>query len=116
MTTSMPIPTQPDWKAMAAEVDALSVPATPDRLDVTPLPEVLLFGLSDGDPHPALGVLGGVRLDLYVLAGCIDGGACERDVIKEALVMAGRRLDVALELFGRVRRAARLSVGKDGAS
>jgi hypothetical protein len=105
----------PDHAARAAEVRALSNVSVADKLDEAALSDVLLYGLSNGDPDPVLGILGGVRVELHVLAGYAAHPDVDRERLEEGIQLAGYRLDVALELLHRLRRPA-WAQGKEGES
>jgi hypothetical protein len=87
--------------ARADEVRALSIVPARNRLPAAPLADVLLWGLFRDSTDPVMGVLRTVRLDLDVLAACID---VDRDTLEAGIEATARRVDVAVELLRRLHR------------
>lgn len=83
---------------------------TADNLSEHPLEDVLLWGLTLDEDNPALGVVIGVQQELALIANisAMSVGGPEVNVGEVAPVLErlARRLDVAIELFKRVERAA----------
>ena len=103
------------WKAGSeakrAEEDVPPLRASSmNHLDEASIPEILLHGLIlPEDEDPVLGLFQGVRRELSVitaLAECVDASTIsaviELDTVLESI---GHRLELAIELYARARRA-----------
>jgi hypothetical protein len=83
------------------------------NLSEAPLAAVLLYALALDDEDPALGVLLGARRELGLIASLVEVIQSGIDFDFTALVPVlegiGRRLDAAIELINRAKRAERAS-------